>query len=318
MEISKIVIGDSVNEQVFCLKSLSRANDNNYEVVISDKSGELTCELAAERFSKDMIAMVGGAVKTSFIVKNGLNTIPVGIIKSLVKAEEGTFKPSELFDGLSEEKIKYYKGVIHSCIKSIPREDCKQLVAKILDEQMLSQLSTLPATLAYHGTYRGGALAATACVTKMIMQAALQYVKSENGLYKPCLDWGTLIASSLLVYVGNVDYYTSEQPFRKTPIGVERGYLSILQKRIESANDGIVDDFTLARIINILGASAPTKSGIKATSSEGIILRQCSMMYEELDRLDAGMAGYEAEEGETYFYDRKLRRNIVLPDKGAV
>ena len=86
MEISGIVIGDCVNDQVFCLKSISRENDH-YLVVLTDKSGELNCELAAERFSKDMISMVGGAVKTTLTVKNGLNTLPLGVIKSMQKAE---------------------------------------------------------------------------------------------------------------------------------------------------------------------------------------------------------------------------------------
>ena len=316
LEISKIVIGDKVSDGVYCLKSIDKASDN-YNVVLKDKTGELLCELARERFNDNLTALVGGAVKTTFVVKNGMNTEPLGVIKSIEKAEEGTYKSSDLFDSLSEEKIVFYKNTIKECISYIQREDLKTLVAKIIDEQMLSQLSKMPATLAYHGVYGGGALAATATITRMVMQTPFQYLKMQNGLYHPVLDWDVLIASSLLMYCGIPDYYTNTQPFRKTPIGVERGYLSVLQRKVELSNDS-VDEMTLARILNILSSSAPFKSGVKATSSEGTILRKCSEMYEELDKLDAGREGYEAEGDETYFYDAKLRRNIMLPEREAV
>lgn len=315
LEISKIVIGDKVNDGVYCLKSVSESS-GGYEVILKDKSGELLCELAKERFSDSLRQLVGGAVKTTFVVKNGLNSQPLGAIKSIEKADAGSYKPSDLFDGLSEEKIVIYKNTIKECLSHIQREDLKQLVAKILDEQMLSQLSKMPATVGYHGTYGGGALAATASITKMSMQAALQYVRGANGLYHPLLDWDILIASSLLQYCGVPDYITDTQPFRKTAIGLERGYISLLQRKIEGTENS-VDELTLARIINILSSSVPFKSGVKATSSEGIILRQCSIMYEELDKTDASVAGYEAEDGEEYFYDVKLRRNIKLPEREA-
>lgn len=316
LEISKIVIGDKVNDGIYCLKSVNKASDN-YNVVLKDKTGELLCELANERFNDNLYQLVGGAVKTTLIVKNGINTTPLGVIKSIEQAEVGSYKPSELFDGLSDEKIAQYKKIISEATGIIKRKDLKALVAKILDEQMLSQLAKMPATLAYHGIYGGGALAATACITKMVMQAALQYVKLENGLYHANLDWDTLLTASLLMYCGVPDYYTDTQPFRKTPIGIERGYISVLQRKVELSNES-VDELTLARIINILSASAPFKSGVKATSSEGIILRSCSLMYEELDQIDSGMANHEPEEGETYFYDKRLRRNIILPEREAV
>lgn len=315
LEISKIVIGDRVNDGVYCLKSVNESQ-GNYAVVLKDKTGELLCELAKERFNDSLMQLIGGAVKTSFVVKNGINTQPLGAIKSIGKADAGSYKPSDLFDGLSDEKITLYKNTIKECVNYIKRDDLKQLVAKILDEQMLSQLSKMPATTAYHGTYGGGALAATATITKLVMQSGFQYVMGQNGLYHPSLDWDILITASLLQYCGVPDYFTDTQPFKKTPIGLERGYLSVLQRKIELSNS-TVDDFALARIINILSSSVPFKSGVKATSSEGVILRHCSIMYEELDQLDAGVAGYEAEEGEEYFYDVKLRRNIKLPEREA-
>ena len=315
LEISKIVIGDKVNDGVYCLKSVSRASDN-YNVVLKDKTGELLCELARERFNDNLNQLVGGAVKTTFIVKNGINTTPLGVIKSIEKADVGSYKPSELFDGLSEERIAHYRNDIRECLGHIRREDLKTLVAKILDEQMLSQLAKMPATLSYYGIYGGGALAATAVITKMALQTGFQYVKGENGLYKSNLDWDILISASLLMYCGVPEYFTDSQPFRKTSIGIERGYISVLQKKIESCNEA-VDELTLARIFNIMASSAPYKTGVTSTHSEGDVLCNCTQMYERLDRSDSGRANHEPEEGEAYFYDAKLRRYISLPESEA-
>lgn len=316
MELSKVVIGDKVTDKIYVLKSCKRAANGTYDVILKDKTGELNCELAGERFSNDL--EVGGAVKVTFIVTNGLNTKPQGIIKQIAMASSDEYVPSDLFDGLSDEKIAEYTASIKQSIQNIPDENIRAMCNTILSDEVIGRLSCLPASLSKHCRYRGGALAATAVVTKMVMQSGLQYFKGDNGLYEPCLDWSTLIAASLLSYVGTLDYYTLEMPFTKTAIGVERGYQSVLQRRIELSimQNGVeISDTVLARILNILGSSVPQKSGIKATSSEGIILRKCLELYEELDMIDADIAEHKAQEGEEYFYAVKSRRNISLQER---
>ena len=315
IELSSVIIGDNITEGVYCLKSVQKGNDK-YLVVLKDKSGELNCELAPERYEKGIDSLVGGPVLASFVVVNGLNTTPLGIIKSLKKAEDGSYNPSDVLDGLNDEVIARYKSTIKDCMKNITDKGLSKLVASVLDEQTLSQLASMPATLAYHGRYRGGALATTATVTKMVIQSGFQYIKAKNGLYEPKLDWNILITASLLANVGVIDYLSNEPPFLMTPVGLERGYMSVLQHRIEKVADTIpeISEFTLARILNILACSIPMKSGVKATSQEGVVLRHCQLLYEELDMLDYEMANHEAEDGEGYFYNSKLRRNIYLPN----
>ncbi|AOZ97867.1 hypothetical protein [Butyrivibrio hungatei] len=317
MELQKIVIGDKITDGVYCLKAIHNKN-GNFEVILKDKTGELLCELASERFVDSMNELVGGAVKTTFVVKNGMDTAPLGVIKSLTAAEKGTYKPSELFDGLSAEKIAEYTAVIKDSIKRIPDANVRAFVELVLTDDVITGLSLLPASLGHHARYAGGALATTASVTTLVIQYSLQYKRLNNGLYGTNIDWSILVASSLLQCVGMLDYITSENPFRKTNVGVERGYMSVLQRRLEKvcfSNPGIISDDVFARILNILASSVPMKSGVKSTRKEGAIFRGCLMLYEELDMLDSEIAGHDIEEGEEYFYNRKLRRNISLVER---
>ncbi len=317
MELKNLVIGDKITDGVYCLKSMRKSNQQQYEVILSDISGELKCELAAERFVESMADYIGGAVKTTFIIKNGLNTTPLGVIKELSLAEEGTFKPSELFEGLTQEKIAEYTASIKSNIRRIPDAGVRSFVEQCLTDDVLNNLSILPASLGYHAKYRGGALATTACVTNLVIQVGLQYKIGSNGLYSRQPDYSLLVAASLLQCIGMVDYVTHDMPFKKTGIGMERGYMSMLQRKIEAVQvaSGTINDETLAKILNILAASVPMKTGIKATRREGSILRGCLMLYEELDILDAEIAGHDVEEGEEYFYNAKLRRSISIAER---
>lgn len=316
MELNKLVIGDKVTDGVYCLFSMHKKNDK-YDVVLKDKSGELLCELAQERFESSMNELVGGAVKVTFIIKNGLNTTSLGVIKSLAVAEKGSYKPSELFDGLSAEKIAEYSNIIKTLMTKIPDDSVRSFVSTILNDDTLRKLSTIPASLGYHARYCGGALATTACVTKFVSQIGVATIKGENGLYSADIDWSTLIAASLLQSVGMIDYITPEAPFRKTNIGVERGYMSVLQHKIEMAHfqNKVISDDVLARILNILASSVPMKSGVKATCLEGTILRGCLLLYEEIDRYSAELAGYEVADNEEYFYSSVLKRNISLQER---
>lgn len=316
MELNKLVIGDKVTDGVYCLYSMHKRNDK-YDCVLKDRTGTLACELATERYEASMADLVGGAVKVTFIIINGQNTTSLGVIKALAAAEKGTFKPSELFDGLSTEKITEYTGIIKYHISKIPDPSIRSFVSQILTDDTLLKLSQIPASLGYHARYCGGALATTACVTKLVSQVGLQYVRGENGLYQVNLDWSLLLAASLLQCVGLPEYITSEAPFRKTDIGIERGYMSVLQHKIEMAHfeNKLISDDVLARILNILASSVPMKSGVKATHSEGKILRKCLHLYEELDIQDAEIAGHVVDGDENYFFDSKLKGYISLQER---
>ena len=316
-KVTSFVIADKVEDQVLCLKRLS-ADTVPYEDMdvhmgtLSDKSGEIRAYISHERYNSSMLDLVSGAVLITGLVLNGKNMEPIVKIKSLRAAESGTFKPSEIFDGLDEEHVAKYIATMKYSLDKISDEEIRRFTEGCLTDDAYRGLAARPASLAYHGTYRGGALACAASVTKMVCQTGWQYQKFNCGLYKPVFDWSIAIAAGLLSTYGVLGYYT-EAPYKKTPSGVQRGYMSILQallQRVYQAHPMTPDKFD--RLLNALSCSVPMKSGVKATGPEGMLIRHVLMLYEELDMFDASVAGHEPKEGETYYYDPKLRRTVPV------
>jgi hypothetical protein len=240
--------------------------------------------------------------------------VAYGKIKSLSLADKGTFKVSDVFDGLSEDKVSQYKKDIKEAVSYIKDASFASLVNAILTEDTINLLSVWPASIAYHGRYRGGALATAASVTKMMLHSSNIYLKEGNGIYSPAnFDWSLLLTASLIHTVGCIDYIT-EQPWKKTTAGLERGYMSILQSRIEKAirisNVEISDD-ALSKLLNVLGCAVSMKTSVKATCPEGVAFRKTLELYEELDMMAAGAADHEVEDGETYFWDYRLKRCVT-------
>ncbi len=310
---SVLTIGDSIREKVFALKSI----EHQGEVMagyLTDKTGEIPFQISAERFNPSMKEMIGGAVKVSGVVLNGKNMAPYIKVKALEKAAEGEYKPSDLFTGLDEAHVTAYKKIIQATITKIPDPEIQKYVKATLSADVLDTLARFPATCGYHGRYQGGALASTALVSKIAVQAGVQYQKWGNGLYSSPLDWSVLLAATLLHMAAVPEYIVSgEPPFKKSRKGIERGYISCLQSVLEEAP---LDDEKLSRILNCLGAAVPMKTAVKATSAEGVLLRHCLLMYEELDMLDAGRAEDDSEEDE--YFDPRLHRYVTKRKEGEV
>ena len=316
--IKGLVIADKITDMVVCLKRLS-AESKPFEdmevhpAVLSDKSGEIPALISHERFDRTMLDYVGGAVLVNGLVLNGKNMVSYVKIKSLAKAEAGSFTPSDIFDGLDDRHIEGYIQVMRSSIGKISDPELAAFVSACFSDEVFRELASKPASLAYHGKYRGGALACAATVTKMACQTGLQYQKWSNGLYKFNCDWGMLISACLLCTYGVLGYYT-EAPWRKSASGVQRGYMSMLQSRLMAviASGHTLSNEKLDKLLNILAASVPMKSGVRATCSEGMILRHVLMLYEELDMFDESVSSHEPEDGETYYYDPRLKRTVPV------
>lgn len=307
--VESLAPGDSIKGGIYRLKSAEKSPQGGYSIILSDKSGEVAGEISAERWVKEYSDLVGGAVTLNAVVYVGNDNGPYIKVKSLASAPEGTYKPSELFDGLSPEKIKEYEATIKGLTNRIPSKAMRDLVGTILTEDTLGKLATLPASLAYHGKYLGGALAATAAVASLTTKEAVAYVKVENGLYSLNFDWSTLCAAALLHTAALPDFYTATQPFKMTEKGLQRGYMSLLQEKIQKAIVGKkipVTDEQVSKLLNVLECSVPMKSGVKATCPEGKVLRSVLMFYEEMDQTAAALSEHEFEEGENYAYLKKL------------
>ena len=274
-----------------------------------DKSGEVPGTISSERWVDKYSDLIGGAVTVNAVVTVGADNGPLVKVKSLAKAADGAYKPSDLFDGLSPEKIKEYKATIKGLTARIPSKAMRSLVDSVLTDKTLNRLSVMPASLAYHGKYLGGALAATASVATIATKSAVAFVKQSNGIYDLSFDWSILCTAALLHTAAIPEFYTGVQPFKMTEKGVQRGYMSLLQEKITKvvAEKKIpVTDEQVSKLLNVLECSVPRKTGIKATCPEGKALRICLQFYEEMDMTASALSEHEFAEGEDYAYLRRL------------
>ena len=312
--IKDLIIGTKVKEECFVLKRMALSKEDQYMVILSDKSGEVDAICSKNLITDDIKGCVSAAVKITGVVMPGQERKPVLNIKEIAKASSNDYKPSDLFDGLSEEKIAEYISLICEMKGYVKHEGFRALLDLALSEETLSRFSVMPATLGYYGKYRGGALAAPAVISVMCKDIGCEYVIHYNALHQKNIDWSLLLTASLLITYGVLNFITPIEPFSRTQIGVDRGYCSILQSMIEKiiyTNNLCITEEELSRLLNVICCSVASKTGIIATSKEGIILRKVLALYAELDMLDMGSSEHEkSSEDETFYYDQKLHRYI--------
>lgn len=309
-EYIKLAIGDKI-EQCFLLKSLK--DSPRCIATFSNKTGEMNGKFSDTLNTSELHSLVGGAVKVVAIVKPEKDLVPYLYVKSIRKAEKGEYKSSELFNGLSEEKVQEYVGMIKTAIRQVKHPGYKALLEALLEDTALKRLSQMPASLDYYGKYRGGALAGAALITQMCKDVGVEYVTHTNQLHQGNIDWSLLLSGALLCTYGVINYLTPEAPFRKTPAGVDRGYTSVLQSMIE--RKVLVDQISLSeeelsRLLNVICCSISARTNVRATSKEGIILRHCLAMYAEIDMLDQALEETEEKE-EGYTYIPSLKRYVA-------
>lgn len=316
-KVADIAIGDGLKGEIYRLDSITKNAEGNYGITLSDKTGQIAGLIPAERYVSDYKKLLNGAVIVNGSVLVGNDSQPLVKIRSLALAGNDSYKASEIFEGLSPEKISEYKAFISEVIKKLIKDEgLRLLVINCLTSDMLSGLATLPASLAYHGRYMGGALAATATVTRMVAQNVIAYNKSSNGLYRIDYDWSVLMSASLLHMIGIPDYITSERPWRYTDAGLSRGYMSLVQDRLETVireKKIPVTDENLSAVLNIIACSVPRKSGIRAVTPEGRMFRAVLLNYEEIDQLAAAIDSHEFDEGTSYEYLRGI--GYITADK---
>jgi len=311
-KINELLFGDNLT-LIVRLKSIKECPDGTYACVLSDKSGEIDGCIRCNFDVNEIKSQINGAVKVSAVVRSGAERKKVLSIKEISIPEKSEYKNSDLYDGLSEEKISEYISLIRNLQRHIKHPGYLKLVMCALTDATLEKLSQMPATVNYHGKYKGGALASTAVVTEMIKNVGCTYVTHYNGLHQGNINWSLVLTASLLQAIGVIDYITPEPPFVKTPSGMERGYMSVLQStidRIVFKNNIEIEDLDLAKLLNVLGCAMTAKTAVKATSKEGILLRHMVALYGELDSLDYGIAEETDEHRDRYFYSQPLHRYI--------
>lgn len=312
--IKDLVIGQRV-EGLFCILNSLKESDGAYFATFKDRDSSIPGRIISELLDDTIKSIVGSAVKISAVVIPGKETAPMLNVKSIAKANPGEFNPLDLTEGLSEEKVREYKEIIRICIKQIQHPGYKELVERLLSEDNLNRLATIPASLAYYGKYRGGALAGAALISIMCRDTGVEYVRHFNAIHQRNIDWSLLLTGSLLNTIGTLIYITPEAPYTKTVVGMDKGYVGVTQSIIEKTiyqNQIPITEEECARLINVITCAVATKTDIRNSAKEGIILRHCLALYAELDMLDYAFAEHEkSDENEQFFYAPNLKRYIA-------
>ena len=310
--VKDIMIGDRFNNHIFCLKEVKEMPDGSANVIFSDKTGEITGTISPEKYLPLYKEWQNNATKVVGVATDTAGMKAQILVRGLALAEASEYNANELFIGLSKDTIDEYIGMIRKTIGYVKHPGFHSLLDVALDDV------TLPATLNRFGKYAGGALAEAALVSEMCLRACLAYVSHGNGLYSGGMDWSLLLTGALLSSYGNIRYLT-DMPWKRTPAGVQRGYMSILQSSIEKlviTHNIALDELDIARLLNILAASVSFKTEVKSTGKEGIALRHIMHVYQEMDMLDCGVEEYKEEnaeeERESYFYNREIRSFVSV------
>lgn len=307
-----LIIGEAFEGVPFQLFSIVGSTDRDIKVLFSDRSGTVAGSISKTVLEDMLLSEHVGKVfslTASVLVEK---KEPLVVVRELSLTDN--YLPAEIYSGLDEAKKAEFVELIRSAMARFTHKGYLSLVEHCLTDETLAKMGTIPATHGYYGCYVGGALAATVAVTYMMMSSMASYVNKGNGITTKAPNWNVLLAGTLLFCYGRIDYCEENDPFKKSARGVAMNYFSTLQHAIETVIYRHNIDLTeqeIANLLNVLAVAVSTKTDTKAVSKDGVILRHIVRLYGECDAVDFQMANHSAEEGEEYFYSRKLSRYLL-------
>lgn len=311
-----LIIGEAFENEPFRLFSIESETEKEVKVQFSDRSG-----VVSGAFPKIILGDFIPREHTGEVLNISASVLvdkrnPLVVVKGF--AVTSNYLPAELYSGIGEEKKKEFINLINAVKPKLSNKGYLALVNACLTNDNLEKLGTLPATHGYYGCYAGGALAATVSVTYMLMSSMAAYVHKGNGITTQPPNWNVLLTAALLHAFGRIDYCDSSDPFKKSARGVTMNYFSTLQHSIETnifANKIELSDQEIANLLNVLAVAVSTRTDTKAVSKDGAILRSIIRLYGDCDAIDYQIANHAAEEGEEYYYDRKLSRYLLTSNE---
>lgn len=316
----EVTYGTILNEEVFVVKSL-------YEkagylcVLLSDRTGvvESVVKKSVSDISSVLLSNIGNVVSVSGVVlstvKEGDN-VPQLRISGCTVAD--SFRPEEVYDGISEETAKKHIAEIKRLIGMVTHPGYHALLEACLTEDALAKLATYPATHDFYGKYRGGALIATSAITNMVGNSGASYVRLGNGITTHDLCWDLLVTAALLHQVGKLRFFDECDPFKKTISGLMMNYYPLLQSMIEEAVavHGIaLSEYDKAYLLNVLDVATSAKTSTMTLFGEGIILRHMCHMYGELEYYQWTESSMEFDEDTPYVYNPRDNRHYFRMSK---
>ncbi len=289
---------------------------DNICFLFSDDTGKIKAYMHKGQLSVDAKSIKGQVVTFSAIVLyegDGVGKLKLLDLK-VVPKEEIQFS---VFSSISEEKLNLYETEIAKMISHLKGSPYEKLVLLCFSRPRLDRMRRLPATLSRHCVLQGGMLHAVATVTRMVVEMARYYRHLGNGIYGSNVEWDLMIAAAMLHNIGNFLYYSPEEPFTKTTLGINYGYQGCVTEELENVIRSNELELSLedkAKLIGVIAQCNPYRVGTKALRLEAILLRDVFQVFTMLDTFDRAKAEAEKEDGE-YVFDEKLRCYITLSER---
>lgn len=315
--VKKIASGDTLKQQIVVLQEITPQENGEYTCVFSDKTGVIAGRIKKDVFREEIMTFVEYPVMVSGPVLSKNGTEPEICVKSISVAPEGSYCKADLFKTISKDRLDEYWNGCLQIIENIANPHYKALVnAFFADPAFKERCYSMPATLTKHGTLRGGMLEAIFNVSKMAMDLGCDYVRCGNKVYTSNVDWSLLLAAALLHNVGNIKYYTSDEPVRKSYPGIQCGFMTLqheiialtaVQQKLDITADEIADLHNLWSQCDPLETERKS-SRVKSVCIEAHILRGVYQTYSLMNNFDRVRSEHETDQTDTgVVYSPELR-----------
>lgn len=316
--VNGLMFGEEVLEELFSLKERKGEHGENYRVILSDRTGDVLAQTPIAFAKKAGLYDMpeGTVIEVSGVLLND------GMDRMLVLRENISicteYFPREVIGGISPEVAAQCKKEIRELFALIKHPGYRALVEACLTDDVLETMERMPATLKAYGRYNGACLVATNAVSHMVLTSMTAYTKRGNRISTTKPSWYALTTASLLFLYGNLEFLTPLPPYKRTTQGVMMGYVALLQKMIDGVirdNDIMLSETDYATLISILKVALEEKTGLRAVSKDGSILRHIITLYRDCDCFDWDIANHEVEESEEneegYYYSHDMKAYVV-------
>lgn len=312
--VKDVYPGRQYKKAVFGLKDFRRLSGGaQIGCVLYDKTGSIPASMPAASLEQ---VPGDGVYQVDFNVTLVDGKMHAGISH----VEPGKASPVEIFGGLGADRVSYYKDLIEKAVNYVCTQDSSGVYSTILKayltKQRLSELALRPASGSSFGLYAGGALAATASLTVLAKDVAVEHMRCSNGLYQEKLDMVLIVTATLLSMCGIFAYV--DDAMNKTPVGFHMGYYALCQRAVDRIclEQAVpLTDERVSLLLNVLQCMVSSRTGMKNVSREGMLCRNVFFMYREMDQMERALAE-DLSGTDGVLYSKWLNRYLIKNEKG--
>lgn len=302
---NSLIIGCNINEQPFFLSDIRQEEHfklqgkefAGYILTLQDKSGSIEGFLPKEKAKEEYVSLLNTVIKVSGIV---LKTENIFIkLDNIFPCAPGEYESKYFTLGLDATKRKTFISLLKREIDEVKNPEYNALLKAVFSDEVIEKMASYPASLKSFCNYHGGLLVSTAALWHLCYNIANSYKVCTNGIYTDTnIDTDLLYTAALLHGVGRLKEYTAF-PYKKSKEGKLQGTVATLQAYLfnvcKENNIPLSKDDEIALMSTIIPA-IDSRSQVKATTKESIILQQALNMFRLCDERDKIVYDYVGDE----------------------